>query len=170
MSAHNPDFKKGCEHMTEKEFDAQIQGNYASIASLQSEIAQLEEQVNELFQVKSGVVDLQNKLRDTGGGVAKAMHMMQEAVGVVSSMINGNFFGRLAQLAQGSEYIAATQNMLEAQDVVQRKIQELKEAIEQKKASISNCSRAIENLQTSKAQYVEEQARLEAEAGMPEQV
>ncbi|MDD2978581.1 MAG: DUF5082 family protein [Hespellia sp.] len=155
---------KGCEDMTEADFDTQIQGKYQAISGLQGNIAELENEISELITVKGEVRSLQNKLKDTASGIESKMRSMGTLGGIVHSIINGSFFGKIADLAKGSEFRNAEQNLSEAQEVVQRKIQELRDQIEQKKTAIYSCQNQIGTLENGKTQFLQEKAAQEAEA------
>ena len=81
--------------MTEAEFDAQINSNKEAITGYQQDIRKLEEQINELNNMKRQMGGLQDILHDTANQAESKISGMTNLWGAVASVLNGKFFSNL---------------------------------------------------------------------------
>lgn len=148
--------------MTEAEFDAQINSNKEAITGYQQDIRKLEEQINELNNMKRQMGGLQDILHDTANQAESKISGMTNLWGAVASVLNGKFFSNLLTAVKGAEYSTADSGLGTSLEIIQDKIDELRKLIDQKQTAIQSCSSKIGSIQNEKEDYLRQKAQEEA--------
>lgn len=138
-------------------YNSQISANQQAIISYQNEIGELEHKISELTAMNGRVASVQEEL-------ARMSDRECEKLNCSLPFLNPNFWGKLLEAIKGSEYQAACDGVRISQDIIQDKIRELNQKIEQNYQEINQCRAQISSLESQKAAFLEAEAQREAEA------